>query len=173
MHQEQTLPMKSFCSVSSGGCWCGVEICTSQVVALLLRRGPNPPRPVQPGSQSKVVLLPSAPHQILSNTSLQSQKPPPYQWAGTGNAKIPDQGTNVWANQSPLNWVLIYFPYYSMLLNRSLTFINYWQLAVFILLEPNSSPWQFWSSSSQIYSFLLQSFLFFAAVVHIGIFAPR
>lgn len=147
--------MKRFGSVSSGGCWRGVEICTSQVVALLLRRGPNPPRPVQPGSQPKVVLLPGAPHQILSDTGLQSQKPPPYQWAGTGNAKIPDQGKTLMCESINPLWAEFWYIFLIVLLNRSLTFSNYWQLAVFIFLEQNQNrfSWQFWPSSSQIYSF--------------------
>lgn len=137
-HREQHFSfMKSFLSVSAGGCWRGVEICTSQVVALLLRWGPNPPRPVQPGSQPKVVLLPGAPHQILSDTNLQSQKPPPHQWAGTGNAKIPNQGKTLSLGliESSGVWTEFGYIFLVILLSRSLTFIYYWQLAVFRLLE--------------------------------------
>lgn len=159
--------MKCFGSVSSGGCWRGVEICTSQVVALLLRRGPNPSRPVQPGSQPKVVLLPGAPHQILSDTSLQSQKPPPYQWAGTGNAKIPDQGKTLMCESINPLWAEFWYIFLIVLLNRSLSFYLFWT-------EPEQV---FMTVLAQFFSnllfFLLHSFLFFTAMGHIEIFAPR
>lgn len=144
--------MKSFHSVSSGGCWCGVEICTSQVVALVLWRGPNPARPVQPGSQPKVVLLPGAPHQILSDTSLQSQKPPPYQRARTRKAKIPDQGKTLMCESAPSEL-------------SSLPFSNYWQLAGLSCLNRTKQVSmivlvQFFLN---LLFFFLHSFLFFAA----------
>lgn len=83
--------------VCSGGCWCWVEVCPCQAVAVLFRRGQDPASSIQSGAQPQVLLLHGLTHQSLPCQTMQGQRPSPWQPARHGFAHFSDQGWTVLA----------------------------------------------------------------------------